>query len=113
MLQFAGRLRAGPRQSRSWSRQRLVNGFRDDVGLAPKVAARVLRFEVVTSRLRSTAPQSWTELALDAGYFDQAYLAREVRRLAGFSPSELASSLRGRGAGPPPTSPRWRGEEEI
>jgi AraC-like DNA-binding protein len=80
-----------------WSRKRLVAHFREEVGLAPKVAARVLRFEAVMSRLRSGRPQSWAELALDLGYFDQAHLAREVRRLAGVTPSQLATAL-GRGA---------------
>lgn len=77
-----------------WSRKRLVAHFRDEVGLAPKVAARVMRFGAMMSRLRSGRRQSWAELALDLGYFDQAHLAREVRLLAGVTPGELLADLR-------------------
>jgi AraC-like DNA-binding protein len=82
-----------------WSRKRLVAHFRDEVGLAPKVAARVMRFGAMTSRLRSGRRQSWAELALDLGYFDQAHLAREVRLLAGVTPGELLADLRRGSAG--------------
>jgi AraC-like DNA-binding protein len=76
-----------------WSRKRLVVHFREDVGLGPKAAARVLRFEALVSRLRSGRRHSWAELALDLGYFDQAHLAREVRRLAGVTPSQLLAEI--------------------
>jgi AraC-like DNA-binding protein len=78
-----------------WSRKRLVAHFRQEVGLTPKAAARVLRFEALVARLRSGRRQSWAELALDFGYFDQAHLAREVRRLAGLTPSQLLARLGG------------------
>ena len=79
-----------------WSRKRLVAHFREEVGLGPKAAARVLRFEAMVSRLRSGRRGGWAELALECGYFDQAHLAREVRRLAGVTPTELLAGF-GRG----------------
>jgi AraC-like DNA-binding protein len=59
--------------------QRLVG---DAVGYGPKVLARVLRFR----RLQALAPAPLAELALDAGYADQAHMTAEVTRLAGLSP---------------------------
>ncbi|MDQ6748744.1 MAG: helix-turn-helix transcriptional regulator [Candidatus Dormibacteraeota bacterium] len=76
-----------------WSRKRLVARFREEVGLTPKAAARVLRFEALVARLRSGRRAAWAELALECGYFDQSHLAREVRRLAGVTPGALLSSL--------------------
>jgi AraC-like DNA-binding protein len=55
------------------------------VGYGPKVLARVLRFR----RLQALAAQALpplVELALDAGYADQAHMTAEVTRLAGLSP---------------------------
>jgi AraC-like DNA-binding protein len=54
----------------------------DAVGYGPKMLARVLRFR----RLHELAPAPLAELALDAGYADQAHMTAEVTRLAGLSP---------------------------
>jgi len=54
----------------------------DAVGYGPKMLARVLRFR----RLQALAPAPLAELALDAGYADQAHMTAEVTRLAGISP---------------------------
>jgi AraC-like DNA-binding protein len=54
----------------------------DAVGYEPKTLARVLRFR----RLQALAPAPLAELALDAGYADQAHMTAEVTRLAGISP---------------------------
>ena len=37
---------------------------------------------------------SWSRLAAEAGYYDQAHLIREVRALAGTTPAELARESR-------------------
>jgi AraC-like DNA-binding protein len=52
------------------------------VGYGPKMLARVLRFR----RLQALPPAPLVELALDAGYADQAHMAAEVTQLAGLSP---------------------------
>jgi AraC-like DNA-binding protein len=51
-------------------------------GYGPKVLARVLRLR----RLQALAPAPLVELALAAGYADQAHMNAEVRLLAGVSP---------------------------
>ena len=82
-----------------WSRKRLVARFREDIGLPPKTAARIIRFERLQRRLRLKALTpalsqkarefAWADLALECGYADQAHLVREVRRLAGVTPTQL------------------------
>jgi AraC-like DNA-binding protein len=52
------------------------------VGYGPKTLARILRFR----RLQELPPAPLVELALDAGYADQAHMTAEVTRLAGIQP---------------------------
>ena len=74
-----------------WSRRRLIARFREAVGLAPKAAACVIRFDRAASALRTGSAPPLVELALACGYFDQAHLNRDFRRLAGTTPSAFAA----------------------
>jgi AraC-like DNA-binding protein len=76
-----------------WSRKRLAARFRDEIGLTPKTAARVLRFRALMSGLRAGGARGWADLALACGYFDQAHLVRDVRRFTGVAPTELVAAL--------------------
>ena len=101
-----------------WSGRHLASRFRAEIGLTPKAAARVIRFNRArhllarqatatgptrpTGPTGSTGPMSSTgrtgptgpggyrlaDLAAACGYFDQAHLAREFRALAGCPPSQ-------------------------
>jgi AraC-like DNA-binding protein len=75
-----------------WSRRRLGEAFRDQIGLSPKLLARILRFERVVARLRVEDPQRWADVAYDAGYYDQAHFNRDFRELAGTTPSAFLAS---------------------
>jgi AraC-like DNA-binding protein len=68
-----------------WSARYLTERFRAEIGLKPKEAARVTRFDRARRRLRPGVRLA--DVAAGAGYFDQAHLAREFRALAGCSPS--------------------------
>src|SRR5204862_6925654 len=67
--------------------------FRRAVGVAPKLFARVLRLQDAL-RLREQQV-AWSELALDAGYYDQSHLIRDARQLFGASPQALAAPADG------------------
>jgi AraC-like DNA-binding protein len=89
-----------------WSGRHLASRFREEIGLTPKAAARVIRFNrarhllarQATAAATATAPAAATatstggyrlaDLAAACGYFDQAHLAREFRALAGCPPSQ-------------------------
>lgn len=86
-----------------WSRKRMAAAFRDQIGLTPKAAARILRFGALANRLRSPADQGWADLAAELGYYDQAHLVREVRALAGITPTALRVQMAMYGK-PPETS---------
>jgi AraC-like DNA-binding protein len=64
------------------SARQLQRRVSDGVGYGPKMLARVLRLR----RLQTLPAAPLAELALDAGYADQAHMTEEVTRLAGVSP---------------------------
>lgn len=69
-----------------WSRARLARRFRAQVGLTPKAAARVIRFERAAAALRAPDPQPLGAIALACGYSDQAHFTRDFREFAGRPP---------------------------
>jgi AraC-like DNA-binding protein len=76
-----------------WSARHLAGRFRTEVGLTPKAAARVIRFDHARHLLIRQASEEGNggrlaDLAAACGYFDQAHLAREFRSLAGCPPSQ-------------------------
>jgi AraC-like DNA-binding protein len=93
-----------------WSERHLTSRFRAEIGLAPKAAARVVRFDrarkLLVRKLTAGGDYLLADLAADCGYFDQAHLAREFRALAGCPPSQwLAEEFRNVQAG------TWLGDE--
>lgn len=82
-----------------WSHKHLITRFRQQIGLTPKTAAGLVRFDGLRRRLHVQRPPDWAELAVAAGYADQAHLVRECRRYTGTSPTELMTRTRPRGSG--------------
>lgn len=70
-----------------WSRRHLGERFRSELGLSPKAAARVLRFERALSHLERSDTRRLADVAVACGYVDQAHLTREWRALAGLPPA--------------------------
>jgi len=68
-----------------YSRRYLGERFRDAIGVAPKLAARVFRFERAC-RLIADTRASLAHVAVACGYYDQAHLTRDWHALAGCSP---------------------------
>jgi AraC-like DNA-binding protein len=82
-----------------WSRRHFGVRFREQVGLPPKPASRVLRFRRAADLLASGPVRSIADVAAACGYADHSHLIREFRALAGCTPSELVSSLLPEGGG--------------
>lgn len=76
------------------SRPHLARLFREHVGVTPKVFARLRRFEALQDRVR-TGADSWSAIAAELGFSDQAHLAREVKALCGHTPTGLAQLISG------------------
>ncbi len=69
-----------------FSERQLRRRFLASVGYGPKILQRVLRLRLFLAGERHDLARA----ALDAGYADQAHLARECLRLTGLNPSRLA-----------------------
>ena len=74
------------------SAKRLAADFRSSLGVTPKVFARLMRFQGAIGLLQG-APASLADVALAAGYYDQAHLGLEFRSLAGLTPREFVASV--------------------
>ncbi|MEU9098607.1 helix-turn-helix domain-containing protein [Streptomyces sp. NPDC048361] len=72
-----------------WSRKRLWSRFTAQVGLTPKRAAMLVRFDLAARALY--AGESVSDVALACGYVDQSHLHRDVLAFAGCTPGALAS----------------------
>jgi AraC-like DNA-binding protein len=71
-----------------WSRRHFAARFREQVGLAPKPTARVLRFHRAAEiLLRSQVGTTITDVAMASGYADHSHMTREFQSLAGLTPS--------------------------
>jgi AraC-like DNA-binding protein len=68
-----------------WSARYLTDRFRAEVGLRPKEAARVARFDRARRVLSPTIRLA--DVAADHGYADQSHLVREFRAFAGCTPT--------------------------
>lgn len=72
------------------SRRHLIARFREQVGVTPKLLARILRFERVVELVDSGTEMGWAEIARTCGYYDQAHMIRDFNQFAGGPPSEFA-----------------------
>jgi len=73
-----------------WSRRRLAARFRDEVGLAPKTAARLLRLERAAEL--AAAGVEWVQVASACGYYDQSHLVNEFRQITGATPTQFLAA---------------------
>lgn len=73
-----------------WGRKRLWNRFRAQVGISPKRAAQLVRFDHAAHRLASGDRAAW--VAAEAGYADQSHLHREAVAFTGLTPTALAAA---------------------
>lgn len=74
-------------RSLSMSERQLERRFLDRVGSTPRRYASLRRFERAAALLGSGAPLG--RVALDAGYYDQSHIIRELRRFSGMTPGAL------------------------
>jgi AraC-like DNA-binding protein len=71
------------------SERHFIRRFRRQVGLAPKLYARVLRFHSVVASMQSRQVVNWADVAQLSGYYDQAHFNRDFRAFSGGTPSDF------------------------
>ncbi|MEU3748442.1 AraC family transcriptional regulator [Streptomyces venezuelae] len=70
-----------------WSRKRLWTRFHSHVGMPPKSAAKLVRFDHAVHRL--VAGEGVAHVAADSGYCDQSHLHRDVMAFTGTTPATV------------------------
>jgi AraC-like DNA-binding protein len=96
LVHTGGRARVGDlAEELGWSKKRIAARFREQIGLTPKAAARLIRFE----RARATAERAerpdWARIAVDCGYYDQSHLINDFRAVTGRSPETFFQDVSG------------------
>jgi AraC-like DNA-binding protein len=68
--------------------------FRYEIGIPPKLYARIVRFETALLRKAAAPPETrWTDIAHALGYHDQMHMVHDFNRLSGDSPTAIGSQL--------------------
>ena len=73
-----------------WSRKRLWSRFRGQIGLTPKRAAQLIRFDHAAHGL--AAGRTAAAVAAETGYADQSHLHRDVMVFTGATPAAVATA---------------------
>jgi AraC-like DNA-binding protein len=91
MVRSRGRVRVDELAAQvGWSRERLWWRFRSQIGLTPKRAAQLVRFDHAAHRL--AAGDSAALVAAESGYVDQSHLNRDAIAFAGLTPGAVAAA---------------------
>jgi AraC-like DNA-binding protein len=78
------------------SERHLRRVFHQTLGVSPKDFSRLARFRRAVHLAREGREPSWAAIAATAGYYDQAHLIADFRRIGGATPRALLSEIEGR-----------------
>jgi AraC-like DNA-binding protein len=67
--------------------------FDADVGMSPKVYARITRYLSALDLKLCRPCRAWLGIAHDSGYYDQTHMVKDFKLLAGASPERLFADL--------------------
>lgn len=73
------------------SRRQFERRFKALLGQSPREYAKMQRFRFALQQFQKDPTQSFTQLALSSGYYDQAHFNRDFKELAGVTPKEYFS----------------------
>jgi AraC-like DNA-binding protein len=76
-----------------YSRRYLDLLFRQQVGLPPKVLARIFRFQMLYRKWAQGLSYDLLKERLYDYYYDQAHFSKEFRRMTGYSPREFMTGV--------------------
>lgn len=73
------------------STRQIERQFLDQVGIAPKAFAKLQRLGRALELRWDSPTQSWADIAVACGYFDQSHLGRDFRLMTGETPARFAA----------------------
>ena len=75
------------------SRRHLERLFVEQVGMGPKMLARLFRFQAAAARVVGEPAAALASVSGDSGYFDQSHMIRDFMAFSGTSPDDLRRRL--------------------
>jgi AraC-like DNA-binding protein len=92
--QNQGELRIHELEEKSgYSARHIDNIFKKYVGMGPKFYSRVVRFQKTVRRLRNHLGEDLSQVAEEAGYYDQAHFINEFRTFCTMTPRQLVLAV--------------------
>ncbi len=76
-----------------YSQKQFIQLFKKYVGLTPKQFHRIVRFNEILAAVENKETISWTMVAADCGYFDQAHFIKDFQSFSGINPKKYLSDI--------------------
>lgn len=73
-------------------RRQLERKFSKQIGVSPKQLGKVIRMQTALKMLLDQKKNSFTSIAYESGYYDQAHFIKDFREFTGTSPKEFLGS---------------------
>lgn len=71
-----------------YSHKHFIQLFRENVGLTPKAFLKVIRFQKAIREIEAHQKISWSRIALESGFYDQAHFINDFKNFSGFTPAQ-------------------------
>jgi AraC-like DNA-binding protein len=98
MLETHGRLRVADAIRHSGlSERHFERRFIEQMGMSPKLYARVARLNFVLQRKAEEPSTTWAAISQEAGYFDQTHLSKDFKAMLGVAPGAYLRRSQSRG----------------
>ncbi|NAS13844.1 helix-turn-helix domain-containing protein [Poritiphilus flavus] len=76
-----------------YSQKQFIQHFKKYVGITPKQFHRIVRFNEILSAVENGEELSWTVIAVDCGYFDQAHFIKDFQSFSGINPTKYLTDI--------------------
>jgi AraC-like DNA-binding protein len=73
------------------SKRQLERRFTAAVGISPKLLARIIRFQNILQLIENKEFKSFTTVAYDGGFYDQAHFIKDFKDFTGLNPKQYFS----------------------
>ncbi|MCB0666562.1 MAG: AraC family transcriptional regulator [Saprospiraceae bacterium] len=81
-------------QKVGYSQKHLIDIFKKNVGVTPKVCLRTIRFQKVIEFIGMQSQVEWSSVAHNFGFYDQSHFISDFKFFSGYTPNEYLD-LRG------------------
>ncbi|QNJ98760.1 helix-turn-helix domain-containing protein [Constantimarinum furrinae] len=76
-----------------YSQKQFIQLFKKYVGITPKQFHRIKRFNEILKAVENKEQISWTAIAQDCGYFDQAHFIKDFKSFSGLNPKQYVNDI--------------------